>query len=30
MQQTFSEETTDLTIDADTKIVAVTFDNGTC
>jgi hypothetical protein len=28
MQQTFSEETTDITIDADTKIVAVTFDNG--
>ncbi|WP_339317434.1 hypothetical protein [Paenibacillus sp. FSL R10-2734] len=29
MQQSFSEETTDLTIDADTKIVAVTFDKGT-
>ncbi len=29
MQQTFSEETTDITIDADTKIVTVTFDNGT-
>lgn len=29
MQQNFSEETTDITIDADTKIVAVTFDNGT-
>jgi outer membrane murein-binding lipoprotein Lpp len=29
MQQTFSEETTEITIDADTKIVTVTFDNGT-
>ncbi|MEK4234985.1 hypothetical protein [Paenibacillus sp. FSL H7-0714] len=29
MQQSFSDETTDITIDADTKIVAVTFDNGT-
>lgn len=29
MQQAFSEETTDITIDANTKIVAVTFDNGT-
>lgn len=29
MQQSFSEETTDITSDADTKIVAVTFDNGT-
>lgn len=29
MQQNFSEETTDITIDTDTKIVAVTFDNGT-
>lgn len=29
MQQRFSDETTDITIDADTKIVAVTFDNGT-
>lgn len=29
MQQTFSEETTDITIDADTKIVTVTSDNGT-
>lgn len=28
MQQTFSKETTDITIDADTKIAAVTFDNG--
>jgi hypothetical protein len=28
MQQSFSEETTNITIDADTKIVAVTFDNG--
>lgn len=29
MQQAFSEEITDITIDANTKIVAVTFDNGT-
>ncbi|WP_375104860.1 hypothetical protein ACDZ28_12810 [Paenibacillus sp. RS8] len=29
MQQSFSDETIDITIDADTKIVAVTFDNGT-
>jgi outer membrane murein-binding lipoprotein Lpp len=29
MQQSFSEETTEITIDVDTKIVTVTFDNGT-
>ncbi|GGH26295.1 hypothetical protein [Paenibacillus segetis] len=29
MKQSFSEETTDITIDADTKIVTITFDNGT-